>query len=87
MTLVAKGPNGMLWKCNECERMGLWGDGFRGFFSRADVEAIPYEDLLTACSAECQERLERKLKLGEIEIPKARASGHDYKISGQRKGY
>ena len=83
MTRLKRGYS-IVWQCDECGQISHWEDGYRWFGSLEMEEHCP-DDLLVACSSACMNKLQKKMRNKEIQLPKIDSrSGHKVR---ERKGY
>jgi len=76
------------YKCDGCGREGLWDDNWSFYGSIGHQETCP-ADLPTACSDQCMDMVERKIKKGEYKLPSVRMDRNGYHSSKvtERQGY
>lgn len=88
MTIARRLEHRTIWKCDECGKEDAWENADWTCYSSILMEENIIEDVPTMCSDACRDKFMKKMKSGEVVVPKAIARGwSNVKIIGERKGY
>jgi hypothetical protein len=51
---VREAPNRRHWRCDNCDRLDVWGDTWQWFGSTRDMDDSKWDRIEVSCSDECR---------------------------------